>query len=97
MFHPFVLICSLGYLFAFLSIIFPNKKRESLSFVILLILIILADGLRWQMGIDWDSYKKMFDTYLMPGVEFGFRSYIFAITYFTNNCHGLVDLFFSNV
>ena len=84
MFHPFVLIFCLGYLFVFISILSPNKKREILFFAILLILIVLADGLRWEMGVDWKSYKKMFDTGLMPGVEFGFRWYVQLISSFTS-------------
>ena len=85
MLHPFVLICFLGYFFSLISIISPNKKIELFYFYALLILIIVFDGLRWEMGIDWNSYKKMFDTGLMPGVELGFRSLVQFVSSITSN------------
>ena len=81
--HPFVAIVCMGYIFSFFVIF--SKIDKKFLFLILLILIILADGLRWEMGIDWASYKRMFDQLVMPGVELGFRFYVWLLASVTNN------------
>ncbi|MDC3106261.1 EpsG family protein [Gammaproteobacteria bacterium] len=62
-----------------------TRANKSFLFIILLLLIIGADGLRWEMGVDWLSYKKMFETNLMPGIEFGFRYYVLLLSSLTDN------------
>jgi hypothetical protein len=81
--HPYVAIVCMGYIFSFLVIF--SKIDKKVLFLILLISIILVDGLRWEMGVDWESYKAMFDKHVMTGVEFGFRLYVQLMSSVTNN------------
>ncbi len=53
-----------------------------------LILLILFDGLRWQMGTDWQNYYDYFlksDQYDQAGMEIGFKLYTSTIRFFTEN------------
>jgi hypothetical protein len=81
--HPFVAIVCIGYFFSILAIF--TKIDKKILLLILLVLIIVADGLRWEMGVDWNSYKIMFDTSRMSGIEFGFRFYVSLMSLVTNN------------
>jgi hypothetical protein len=80
--HPFLFIIYLGFAFAFLSIF--TKVNKFNLFIILLLLIIGADGLRWEMGVDWENYKRMFETNNMPGIEFGFKFYVLFLSSLTD-------------
>jgi len=81
--HPYVAIVCMGYIFSFLVIF--SKIDKKVLFLILLISIILVDGLRWEMGVDWESYRLWFYGKPMTGVEFGFRFYVQLISSLTNN------------
>jgi hypothetical protein len=76
---------------SFLSIIGIIKSRV-LIFWLLVILLLIFDGLRWEMGTDWNNYYDIFmlaDTYVEmgkpPGFEYGYIYYNSLIRFFTDN------------
>ena len=76
---------------SFLSITGIIKSRI-IIFWFLVILLLMFDGLRWEMGTDWNSYYNIFllaDTYVEmgkpPGFEYGYIYYNSLIRFFTDN------------
>lgn len=72
---------------AFFSVLKELKSKKNIfwSFTLLLVLF---DGLRWEMGTDWPSYFAYFsvaDSYKQPGFEPGFLLYTSLIRNITEN------------
>ena len=62
---------------AFVSI-FKEIKNKYFIFWVFIFFLIFFDGLRWEMGVDWINYFKLFnnaDVYDFPGFEPGYRLY----------------------
>jgi len=81
----------LSAVISFLSI-FNLIKSKIIVFWLLVILLIIFNGLRWEMGTDWDNYYKIFmeaNTYMKlgkpPGLEAGYIYYNTIIRLFTDN------------
>lgn len=82
-------ITSLASFIVLISILFSNGRNLSKYLIFLTVLFfILTDGLRWQMGTDWQSYKDNFsfiDDKFTPGFDIGFEYYtLFLKTIFDN-------------
>jgi len=79
----------LSGIIAFLSVFAKwNINQRKIIFWMFLILLILFDGLRWQMGTDWQNYYDYFlksDQYDQAGMEIGFKLYTSTIRFFTEN------------
>ena len=84
MIETFTIICGI---IAFFSIL-KEIKHKKIVFWSFLLLLILFDGLRWEMGTDWGNYYAYFrvaDVFIQPGFEPGFIFYTFVIRSITDN------------
>ena len=74
-------------LISFISI-FSKKQLSNLFFWTILFFLIMFDGLRWNMGTDWESYFDAFaysQEQIPVGFELGFAYYMKLIRTFTDN------------
>ncbi len=68
-----------------LVLVLLNKYRNNLfsaklNYTLIYIMICLVDGLRWRMGVDWDSYHSFYqkiDTFNIADFELLFYIYIY--------------------
>ncbi len=88
MIELFTIMSAIISLMSILGVINSRVK----IFWILVILLLIFDGLRWEMGTDWNPYYKIFilaDTYVdagkPPGFEHGYIYYNSLIRFFTDN------------
>jgi len=69
--------------------IFKEIKHKNTVFWSFTVLLIIFDGLRWEMGTDWHSYYTYFsvatDLNVYGGFEFGYRLYTTLIRSVTDN------------
>ena len=65
-----------------------NERKINLNILVFIILIfIIFDGLRWETGTDWESYKYSFDNALdlKFNFEIGYTIYIYLFRMITDN------------
>jgi hypothetical protein len=77
-------------IFAVISIysVFTIKKINNILFWGPIILLTLLDGLKWNMGTDWDSYLEAFNLaneQIPIGFEIGFATYMKLFRELTDN------------
>ncbi len=85
---------TIGLSFFVLLSILPGKlnRVSKLAIFGIVLFFILADGLRWQMGTDWQSYKDNYDLIqekFTPGFDIGFEYF----TLFMNSIHNNYSLY----
>lgn len=76
------------FFFILFSILFTNKKLNKYFVLLLTLVFVMSDGLRWQMGTDWESYKDNFEFIyekFTPGFDIGFEYYTLAIRSIIDN------------
>ena len=72
---------------AFISALKEIKNIQIIFWIFILCLIVF-DGLRWEMGVDWTNYFSYFSkahVYDQPGFEYGFILYTSIIRNLTDN------------
>lgn len=77
-------------IFGFVAFISTLKEIKNKYFIFwsLTLLLIFFDGLRWEVGVDWLTYHKIFmtaDIYKFQGFEPGYLFYQSIIRKFTDN------------
>ncbi|RKX58738.1 MAG: hypothetical protein DRP29_06000 [Thermodesulfobacteriota bacterium] len=77
---PYIVIFLLSSLFLTLS--YPKIFRIPLKFLVFLFLLIFI-GLRYQVGADWDSYKKIYEFISQNGID---------ALFYTDPGYGLINL-----
>jgi len=84
MIESFIIISGI---IAFLSTL-KEIKSKNIIFWSFTILLVMFDGLRWEMGTDWGNYFEYFsvaDVFVQPGFEPGFILYTSIIRNITDN------------